>query len=134
MKHRTVIAKLIIWGAICLFPMIVLSQTFKSTHLQIAYEKLQLKSNPTQAKALTIRQDENGTIEHIGIPLFSDEMRTLLPSPIYDYLEFAALDHKYHINENTLQQQNIKFHNGSWNSLVQLSSGVICSRLFQEPL
>ena len=87
-------------------------------------------------------------IEHIGIQLFSQQMRTLLPSPIYDYLEFALLNHKYSILENNLQEKKIMFRNGTWDDLVNISPYDDCTidnrddkwyivtwkRISQEPL
>ena len=103
-----------------LFSNFAWSQTFKDSHIQKAYEKLQLGSNPQLMKSLSVRTDDNGVIEHIGFPLFAQKMRTLLPSPIYDYLEYAMLDHKYHINDNTLQHQKIRFLKGNWNDLASV--------------
>lgn len=125
MKGNTTILKAICTGVFLLLPLSLCSQTFKASHLQKAYEKLRL--NERDSKGLSIRKANDGTIEHIGIPLFSAEMRALLPSPIYDYLEFALLDHKYHINENTLQQQKIRFHNGSWSDLEKITPKDDCT-------
>lgn len=125
MKRNTTILKAIWTGVFFLFPLLISSQTFKSSHLQKAYEKLGLSAQ--DSKGLTIRKAQDGTIEHIGIPLFNTEMRTLLPSPIYDYLEYALLDHKYHINENTLQQQKIRFRNGSWGDLEKITPADDCT-------
>lgn len=41
---------------------------------------------------LTIRVNSYGEIEHIGLRLFSDELRAFQPSPIYDFLERYLLD------------------------------------------
>lgn len=125
MKRNPTILKAIWTGVFLLFPLAICSQTFKASHLQKAYEKLGISAQ--DSKGLTIRKAQDGTIEHIGIPLFSTEMRTLLPSPIYDYLEYALLDHKYHINENTLQQQKIRFRNGSWGDLEKITPADDCT-------
>ena len=125
MTKRATIVRMIWAGVFLLLPMMVQAQTFKASHLQKAYEKLHL--NEKSSQDLTIRKSPDGTIEHIGIPLFSSEMRALLPSPIYDYLEFALLDHKYHINENTLQQQKIRFRNGGWDDLEKITPADNCT-------
>ena len=127
MKQVSVIIRVICAGVFLLFSMVLQAQTFKASHLQRAYEKLHLDSQTESRSDLTIRKTADGTIEHIGIPLFSGEMRRLLPSPIYDYLEFAVLDHKYHISDNTLQQQKIRFYNGSWADLEQIRPSDNCS-------
>lgn len=116
-----------VWiGAFLLCPMLMSGQTFKASHLQKAYEKLHL-NNPANREGLTVRTDRQGMIEHIGIPIFNSEIRTLMPSPIYDYLEYALLNHKYRISENTLQEQRIRFRNGTWEDLEQLSPETDCS-------
>ena len=127
MKQQSVIIRVVCAGVFLLFSQAMQAQTFKASHLQRAYEKLHLNTQAENRSDLTIRTTADGTIEHIGIPLFSDEMRRLLPSPIYDYLEFALLDHKYHINENTLQQQKIRFFNGSWADLEQIRPSDNCT-------
>ena len=125
--RRTIIISILSAGILLFSPFIVGAQTFKASHLQRAYEKLHLNSTSANRSYLTMRTSEDGTIEHIGIPLFSTKMRTLLPSPIYDYLEFALLDYKYHINENTLQQQKIRFRNGSWTDLESITPSDDCT-------
>ena len=127
MSKKDIIIRSFCTGVLLLFSIVLQAQTFKASHLQRAYEKLHLNTQSENRSDLTIRKAEDGTIEHIGIPLFNDEMRRLLPSPIYDYLEFALLDHKYHINENTLQQQKIRFFNGSWADLEKVKPSDNCT-------
>ena len=127
MNQKSIIIRVFCTGVFLLFSIALQAQMFKASHLQRAYEKLHLDAQAENRSDLTIRTTDDGTIEHIGIPLFSDEMRILLPSPIYDYLEFALLDHKYHINENTLQQQKIRFINGSWTDLEQIRTSDKCT-------
>ncbi len=115
-----------VWTVVLLlFTVTVHAQTFKASHLQKAYEALKLSEQ--NSKGLVVRKSADGMIEHIGFPLFSTEMRTLLPSPIYDYLEYALLDHKYHINENTLQQQKIRFFKGSWEDMERIRPSDDCT-------
>ncbi len=128
MKYVKTIVKTGCIGVFCLLcPMRMSGQTFKAPHLKEAYEKLRLASSPSAGQGLSIRQGENGVIEHIGIPLFSQEMRTLMPSPIYDYLEFALLNHKYRISENQLQEQKVRFRNGSWSDLEKIGPEDDCT-------
>lgn len=127
MKQRFIIIRIIFSGVFFLFSIALQAQTFRASHLQRAYEKLHLNALSANRSDLTIRTSDDGIIEHIGIPLFNDEMRKLLPSPIYDYLEFALLDYKYHISENTLQQQKIRFFNGSWADLEKIRPSDRCT-------
>jgi hypothetical protein len=126
-QYKPIIVRAVCAGVFLLFSLAMQAQTFKASHLKKAYEKLHLNKQTECRSDLTIRTTADGTIEHIGIPLFSDEIRRLLPSPIYDYLEFALLDHKYHINDNTLQQQKIRFFNGSWADLEQMRPSDNCT-------
>ncbi len=57
-------------------------------------------------------------IEHIGIPLFNPDLRNITPSPVYDFLEFAALNWKYKVNPNTLYLSKVVFKKGSWQTLL----------------
>ena len=75
---------------------------------------------------LSVRINSSGKADHIGFPLFSSAIRVLQPSPIYDYLEYVVLDHKYHISENNLQQQQLKFKKGDWTTLEHVTDSMRC--------
>ncbi len=119
--------KFLLATLLLLTPYSVEAQKFKASHLQCAYERLELETNSSNRHQISIRTDKDGVIEHIGIPMFNLKMRTLLPSPIYDYLEYAVLDHKYRLSENTLQQQKIKFRNGTWEDLYHITPANDCT-------
>ena len=63
-----------------------------------------VKANDGQI--VTLRTDVSRTVEHIGIPLFRDEMRALMPSPVYDFMEYAVLNYSG-LNMNTLKDGDI---------------------------
>ena len=46
-------------------------------------------------RPVCLRTDPMGAVEHVGAPLFSELMRLLQPSPVYDFLEYAVLNWKY---------------------------------------
>lgn len=136
MRYRNLLFLL----AVAAFCGSVSAQTYQASHLREAAALLgidgQTAALPPQSSStldagngqrLTVRTDKNGQVEHIGIPLFNPQMRTLMPSPIYDYLEFALLDHKYHISKNTLQQQRVVFSQGSWATLETIQETDECS-------
>lgn len=75
-----------------------------------------LVESPT-GPTVIVRSDTNGTVEHIGLPLFNAAMRRQTPSPVYDCLEYAALDRSAIHTENDLLLQKIKFYKGSWQTL-----------------
>lgn len=66
---------------------------------------------------LTARLGRTGMVDHIGLPLFSSEVRQAKPSPVYDCLEYAALQHQQRLSENDLLWQSIQFLQGSWTTL-----------------
>ena len=109
------------------------AQQFKASHLNKAATKLKLdaaalatdslpatKQVKVGQQTVTLRKDEKGVVEHIGIPLFFEEMRQLQPSPIYDYLEYAVLDHQYRVSDNSLMLQDLKFEKGNWATLSKV--------------
>lgn len=112
----------------CIF---VVAQTFQTERLAKAVEvlgvnlptdtlyfehTLEVKTKDNQT--LCIRINQNGEIEHIGIPLFSVEMRSLISSPIYDFMEYAVLNWKYKVSSNLLYLSKVIFQKGDWNTLL----------------
>lgn len=90
---------------------------------------LQLKDAPLPAgqaremkakdgQTVVVRTNSMAAIEHIGIPLFNADMRLLMPSPVYDFLEYATLNWRYQITPNQLHLCKVVFRRGSWNTLV----------------
>lgn len=65
-----------------------------------------------------VRTGHTSTVEHIGIPLFPDEIRILQPSPVYDFLEYAVLNKKYKVQPNQLYLSKVIFKNSSWERLA----------------
>ena len=71
--------------------------------------------------------DGNAMVDHLGIVLFSETMKKENPSPIYDFLERAYLDHIYKVSDNNLYLNNIQFQVGSWDSFKKINASVPCS-------
>lgn len=112
------------------------AQQYQSAHIERAAKKLAIDTMllkpgtnriTVDRRQLTVRVNESGTIEHIGIPLFSQQMRTLQPSPIYDYLENAVLEHALSITSNIVREKNLQFLSGNWQTLEQLSDTLACT-------
>ena len=113
------------------------SQEYATSQIQKASQKLEINSMLSEKslsdtlvvkeQRIVVRKDQQGRIEHIGIPLFNGFMRNMHPSPIHDYLEFAALDKKFQISENTLQLNKLKFSKGNWDMLYQLGDSCACT-------
>ena len=59
-------------------------------------------------------------------------MRKQTPSPVYDCLEYAALDHSAIHTENDLLLQKIKFYKGSWQTLLGVLPTDACSITRQD--
>lgn len=113
------------------------AQEYATSQLQKAAQKLNISgmlSEKSQSDTLFIneqriivRKNQQGCIEHIGIPLFNAYIRNIQPSPIHDYLEFAALDKKFQVSENTLQLNKLEFSKGNWEKLYQLGDSCACT-------
>ena len=84
------------------------AQNYKSDRLKRAADVLGLQMSADSilpdtmvmekardGRIVYFRTDPMGTVEQIGIPLFSDVMRILQPSPVYDFLDFAVMNWKY---------------------------------------
>ena len=107
-------------------------QTFKSKNIERAAEVLgiidslgsvalghSLIITAKDGQTVRVRKSENNVIEHIGMPLFNNQMLILMPSPVYDFLEFAVLNIKYKVNPNTLYLSKVMFKKGNWNTLMK---------------
>jgi hypothetical protein len=81
----------------------------------------------TSGTTVIVRIDSNGMVEHIGVPLFNAVMRKNTPSPVYDCIEYAALDRSAIHTENDLLLQKIKFHKGSWQTLLSTKPTDACT-------
>ena len=111
----------------------VISREYRTQALRTAAAKLALEQQIEQAatgvtsfmttqngQTIAVRISDQGRVEHIGLPLFNDVMRQQKPSPVYDLLEYAALDRNVILTENDLQLQKIQFFKGSWSSLMDV--------------
>lgn len=108
----------------------LLAQDFKAERLRKAVEIMDLqivadsllpeqtfKLTTKDGRIVSLRTNTMGVVEHIGIPLFDEKMRLLQPSPVYDFLEYAALNKKYKLEANQLNLSKVIFKKGSWETL-----------------
>ncbi len=70
-----------------------------------------------RGKQVCIRKNRDNEVVSIGMPLFSKTVRQLQPSPIYDFLEYALLDHTFSISDNPFTYKGFRFAKGSWSEL-----------------
>lgn len=129
--------RLLAYIILFVMPVLTSAQQFQKERLSLAAKKLQLDSAAlltpgiqhvkVKERELVVRITQNGMVEHIGIPLFNESLQAVLPSPIYDFLEYATLDHHFRINDNSLHLQDIKFEKGSWEQMEQLSDSLPCT-------
>lgn len=68
----------------------------------------------------------SGRVVHLGSPLFSDLQYADQPL-IYDYLEFAMLDHYCHISDNPYLFKNLCFLDGDWSVLEKVTTETPCT-------
>lgn len=118
--------------AIAIVSLSLSAQNYKADRLRKAAEVLNLQLCPDSllpdttifltakdGRNICLRTSPMGDVEHIGIPLFSDVMRLLQPSPVYDFLEYAVLNRKYKVNPNQLYLSKVVFKIGSWETLLR---------------
>ena len=67
-----------------------------------------------------------GRIVHLGRPLFADELYQQA-LPIYNYLEFALLDHQTHISDNPFLYRHLTFKEGDWSLFEQVTPQTACT-------
>ena len=67
-----------------------------------------------------------GRLVHLGFPLFSPAIYENHP-PIYDFIEFAALDHVCRISDNPFMYKSMKIVEGSWDDLLQVNPNTLCT-------
>lgn len=121
------VSRLVFTLAVTVVSLSLSAQNFKTDRLRKAVEKMGLRIDPESllpdttmmltskdGRLVSLRINPMGEVEHIGIPLFNDMMRLLQPSPVYDFLEYAALNWKYKINQNQLYLSKVIFKKGSW--------------------
>ena len=118
----------------------VCAQTFNTAVLQRIAEQAgiveELRDLPPSTKTTTttdngitvvMRTGSGGQVEHIGLLLFGDTIRTMQPSPVYDCIERAALEELLQMEDVMLLRQKIILRKGSWPTLLNLQSTDECS-------
>lgn len=80
-----------------------------------------------KGRTIVVELTDSKQVTHIGLPLFSKEMRRSQPRPIYNFLEYALLNHVYRISENSLWESDIKFLKGTWTTLATIGNSAGCS-------
>lgn len=124
------ISRLVFILLLAIFSINLSAQNYRAHRLRKTVEKLEIQIVSDSlmpdttviliakdGRNVCLRTDPMGYVEHIGIPLFSDMMRLLQPSPVYDFLEYAVLNWKYKINPNQLDLSKVIFKKGSWETL-----------------
>lgn len=88
--------------------------------------------NNETGQNITIRINDEGIVEHIGLQLFNSMMRQQNPLPIYDCIEYAALDYCLIHSENDLLLQKIRLFKGSWQTVCDIQPTDNCSILLRN--
>jgi len=126
------LSRLVLLLVLAIYSLSLSAQNYKADRLRKAVEVLGLQIVPDSlmpdttilmqskdGRAVCLRTDPMGEIEHVGIPLFNDMLRLLQPSPVYDFLEYAVLNWKYKVNPNQLYLSKVIFKQGSWETLLK---------------
>ena len=138
-RKRLLCRKFDIRHALVVFCLLA-SREYRCRMLQTAATKLNLEQQIDNAFAGTnstvtlasgqtvaVRIGVDGVVEHIGLPLFNDFMRQQKPSPVYDCIEYAALDRSLIHSENDLLLQKILLFNGTWQTVCIIQPTDECS-------
>lgn len=125
------LSRILVYAFVFCAVMSMSAQNYKSERLKRAADVLGLQisadsilpdtmlmEKARDGRTVYFRTDPMGTVEQIGIPLFSDLMRILQPSPVYDFLDFAVLNWKYKVTQNQLYLSKVIFKKGSWDTLL----------------
>ena len=101
--------------------------------VDVLHCKAQIDSLPngshiiTTPEGRTIRVGKRyGRLVHLGLPMFSQSIYENHP-PIYDFIEFAALDHICRISDNPFMYKSLKIVEGNWDDVLQVNENVPCS-------
>jgi hypothetical protein len=97
------------------------AQSYASLRLQMLAEMMPAKSIPVkdsifqctkvlQGKMLTVNYSEKQEIEHLGVSLFSNEIKELINQPLCNFIERILLDLLLHEKEGMLQRKLNEFH------------------------
>lgn len=107
------------------------AMSFQASYLKIAAQHLKFDRLDTlrsganiilyQGIPVIIIKNEDSVVTHIGYKLFAHSLRTEHPSPIYNYIEYALLDHKFHFSDNPFTYKDLKFIEGGWNDVETIS-------------
>lgn len=74
-----------------------------------------------KGRRVYLRINSSREVSGIGMPLFSKTVRHLQPSPIYDFLEYALLDHTFSISDDPFTYRSLRFTKGAWRDLQQVN-------------
>jgi hypothetical protein len=98
----------------------VQAQNYASLRLQMLGEMMPAKSIPAkdsifrctkilQGKMFTVNYSETHEVEHLGVSLFSREMKELINSPVCNFIERIMLDLLLHEKQGKLQNKLDEF-------------------------
>ena len=109
---------------------------YASIHIEQAIRKLRIDSVDSiplgeyaiekDNRLIVVRKNKDNVIEHIGMKLFSEEMRKANPLPIYDFLEYAYLDKEFAITDDKLAYIDVTFTKGSWKDMRLVTDSTEC--------
>lgn len=93
-------------------------------HLQsLRLDSLTVGANVFDYKGVpvVVMMNVDSVVTHIGQRIFTTDIRKEHPSPIYNYIEYAALDKKFHFTDNPFVYKDLKFLKGGWKDLDQVN-------------
>ena len=109
---------------------------YASSHIEQAVRKLKIENVDSipvgnyviekNKHEVVVRKSKCNVIEHVGIKLFSEDMRKANPLPVYDFLEYAYLDKEFAITDDKLTYIDVKFTEGSWKDIRLVTDSTEC--------
>jgi hypothetical protein len=145
LRHNKDIRQILILFSLVLLPQGLSGKEYRTSALRQAAVALgiehQISNAPKNSTTnitlssdttIAVRIDNNGMVEHIGLPIFSADIRQQHPSPVYDCIEYAALDRLFVLTKNDLLIQKIKFIKGAWKSFLTVKSSDVFTITTQD--
>lgn len=80
-----------------------------------------------KGQKVVMRVSEAKVVEHIGIPLFSQNIRLQMSSPVYDFLEYTLLHKKLSLTGDSVRVNSVTFKKGNWDTLLTITDDMQCT-------
>lgn len=80
-----------------------------------------------KGQKVVMRVNDSKVVEHVGIPLFSQNIRLQMSSPVYDFLEYTLLHKKLSLAGDSIRVNSVTFKKGNWDTLLTITDDMQCT-------